>query len=82
MTAAEQLTDALLVMAARGERPRCGDGETSAYWTSENRAELAQAASWCAGCPVLPECGAAADELKATAGVWAGVERFLSGGRR
>lgn len=82
MTAAENLTGALLAMAADGERPPCGDGETSAYWTSEDRTQLTQAAAWCAGCPVLRECGAAADEIKATAGVWAGVERLLSGGRR
>lgn len=82
MSAAADLNEALVAMAARGVRPHCGHRETWAYWTSQDRDELAQAAAWCVGCPVFARCAAAADELKATAGVWAGVERLLSGGRR
>jgi hypothetical protein len=52
----EQLTRALINAAARGERPRCGDGETSHYWTSEHEGERQLAALWCAGCPVQSEC--------------------------
>lgn len=77
MTAAEDLTRALLRMAERGQRPACGDGETSSYWTSEDADERALAATWCTSCPIAVECGAAAEEKpRAVFGVWAGTDYY------
>lgn len=77
VTASEELTRALLAMRARDQRPRCGDGETSGYWTSDDATERVLAASWCAGCPIWDQCQAAADEQGAKWGVWAGIDRAL-----
>ena len=49
--ASDQLTRRLVDLARQGIRPRCGDYETSDYWTSEHKAERKQAAQWCTGCP-------------------------------
>jgi hypothetical protein len=46
----------LIDAAARGQRPRCGDAETSYMWLSEDPAERAQAALMCSGCPILQPC--------------------------
>ncbi len=75
MTAAEQLTRAMVSLAAHGRRPRCGEPGGHELWLSDDAADRAQAARWCAGCPVLDECGAAADEHDEKHGVWAGVDR-------
>lgn len=75
MTAAERLTRRLVDLATRGRRPRCGEPGGHELWCSDDVNDRAQAARWCAGCPVLIECGAAADELKATYHVWGGVDR-------
>ena len=37
--ASDRLTRRLVDLARQGIRPRCGDGETSHYWTSECEAE-------------------------------------------
>lgn len=74
MTASEDLTRALLRMAERGQRTRCGDGETSDRWTSDDPEERAQAAAWCARCPLGVLCGNYADEVGATWGVWNGTD--------
>jgi len=74
MTAAEQLTRRLVDLATQGRRPRCGEPGGHELWTSDDAIDRALAARWRDGCPVLVECGAAADELKATY-VWGGVDR-------
>lgn len=71
-TAADALTRALIRLAEAGSRPRCGEPDAHLMWLSEDSEDRAQAARWCAGCSVLAECAAAATELKATWGVWAG----------
>jgi len=75
MTAAEQLTRALVGLATEGRRPRCGEPGGHAMWLSDDPADRAQAARWCAGCPVLAGCGAAADEHDERFGVFGGVDR-------
>ena len=72
VTAAERLTIALADLAEQGRRPRCGEPGGHALWLSDNAVDRAQAARWCAGCPVLAECGAAADERDERHGVWGG----------
>jgi len=78
VTAAEQLTRALVDLATHGRRPRCGEPGGHELWCSDDATDRAQAASWCAGCMVLVECGAAADEHGERFGVWAGVDRTPS----
>jgi hypothetical protein len=75
MTAAEQLTRALVDLATEGRRPRCGEPGGHELWCSDDAADRAQAARWCTGCPVLDECGAAADEHDERFGVFGGVDR-------
>ena len=75
MTAAEQLTRALVVLATEGRRPRCGEFGGHELWTSDDADDRAQAVRWCAGCRVLLECGAAAAEQGETHGVWGGRDR-------
>lgn len=72
MTAAEDLTRALLGMAERGARPRCGDGDTSYAWTSDDPEARALAVTWCQSCPLTALCWDAAAEGHVTWGVWAG----------
>ena len=43
-------------------------------WTSSRRDELAWAAKTCAGCPVWADCEQYAADIRATAGVYAGVD--------
>jgi len=75
MTAAEQLTRAMVSLAAQGRRPRCGEPGGHELWCSDDADDRAQAASWCNGCPVLAECAAAANEQGERFGVWAGRDR-------
>lgn len=74
---AQALDAMLLRLAARGVRPRCGEPAAHTLFLSDRAEERALAATWCAGCPVLEECGAAAIEAKATHGVWGGVDRTV-----
>ncbi len=46
-------------------------------WLSDDASDRAQAASWCVGCPVLVECGAAADEHGERFGTWGGTDRTV-----
>jgi len=71
----DQLTRALITLAAQGQRPRCGDPETHWLWLSEAAGERAIAAEWCAGCPVLRACGDAAEYRGEQFGVWGGLDR-------
>lgn len=72
--ASDRLTRRLIDLALRGVRPRCGDAETSHYWTSEHEGERKQAALWCTGCEVLAECFAAAKANRETWSVYGGVD--------
>jgi hypothetical protein len=78
--ASDQLTMALVKLAARGRRPRCGEPADHGLWLSEDLAERELAARLCAGCPVLAECGAAAEASGERFGVWGGRDR--SAGKR
>ena len=73
------LTRAIVRAAAAGNRPRCGDPVTHDLWLSEDRAEREQAAHWCTGCPVLTECHTAATAGDERFGVWAGIDRTITG---
>lgn len=73
--ASDALTAALLALASRGQRPRCGDPGARDLWLSDDYDERAQAAAWCNGCPVWQECGAAAESRQERFGVWAGQDR-------
>ncbi len=75
MTAAEALTRALVAIADHGRRPRCGEPGGHELWCSDDPDERAQAASWCVACPVLAECGGAADENDEKFGVFGGRDR-------
>jgi hypothetical protein len=70
--ATDRLTAALVVLAAKGRRPRCGDPITRDMWMSDFEAERARAAQWCTGCPVLAECRAAAEANAERFAVWGG----------
>lgn len=65
----------MLKLAERDLRPRCGDWAENNPWLAEDPRLRAMAARWCAGCPVLAECGQAAVESRATFGVWGGQDR-------
>lgn len=61
-SAREELDRALLEMASRLERPRCGDAEDTHLWVSEKAVDRALAASHCRGCPIFALCLDAAIE--------------------
>jgi hypothetical protein len=44
-------------------------------WFEGSLADRERAATECAGCPVIVECGAAADDASERDGVWAGRDR-------
>ena len=69
------LTMALIALADEGQRPRCGDASDRDMWISDDAKDREQAAAWCVGCPVLAQCGAAAEAENERHGVWAGVDR-------
>jgi len=68
------LSDALLSMAARDQRTPC-QGRYSELWTSEDFTQRAVASPLCAGCELITKCADYATELKASFGVWAGIDR-------
>lgn len=76
MTAAEELTRALLDLADHDRTTPC-QGKRRDRWTSDDHDERAWAASVCTSlaCPVIAQCGAAADEQAEKHSVWAGVDR-------
>ncbi len=83
MTAAE-LSLALLELADHGQRTPCQSSRRRDRWTSDDAAERAWAAAVCLtlGCPVLTECGAAADQQDERFGVWGGRDRTAATTRR
>jgi hypothetical protein len=78
--ASERLTQALINAAARGQRPRCGDSETSWMWLDEDPRHRAIAATYCNGCPVFEPC----DEVGRfqTFGVYGGRDYTRRPGRK
>jgi hypothetical protein len=78
--ATEALTRAFIDLASRGQRPRCGDYETSYLWLSEDPAERQQAQRLCHGCPVLDPC--AAIGVHQHFGVWGAVDHIRAPGKK
>jgi hypothetical protein len=78
----DRLTQALITMASQGLRPHCSDSESHWIWLSERPAERQLAALMCRGCPVITECGDAAEANQERWGVWGGVDRSLRPGRK
>jgi hypothetical protein len=71
----EHFTRALINLAAQGLRTHCSDPGTSELWLSEHKAERREAAKLCRGCPVIEQCGRAAEARDEKFGVWAAVDR-------
>lgn len=82
MTAPERLTAGLTELLRARSGPACTTPGTSPLWTSEDATERATAAAGCDGCPLAPECLAAATELGVTFGVWAGHDMGVASVRR
>ena len=68
------LQHALAGAAAKRQHVPCA-GRDAALWTSEDPAERELAAELCHGCPVLTECGLAAEATDEAWHVWAGQDR-------
>jgi len=71
--AARAIDAALLNMAHHDERTPC-QGWDADLFLSEDHTERAAAIPLCAGCSLLTYCHDYATELKASFGVWAGVD--------
>jgi hypothetical protein len=71
-TATARLNLALITLAQHHERPRCSDPVDHALWTSDDQRDRQIAVAWCAGCPVIRECGQAADARDERWHVWGG----------
>jgi len=71
---ARALSAALLTMAHRDERTPC-QGRYGALFLSEDYTQRAATIPLCAGCELITKCADYATELKASFGVWAGVDR-------
>ena len=76
----DALTRALINAAARGDRPRCGDGEISWMFLDEDPRPRAIAATYCAGCPVWAECDEVGRHQRF--GTWAGQDRTRPPGKK
>jgi len=83
MTAVEVLGRALLEIADQGRATPC-QGRRRDRWTSDDATQRAWAATVCRGlnCPMLEECGAAADEQDERFGVWGGRDRTAPAHRK
>jgi hypothetical protein len=77
----DQLTQALITAASRGLRPDCSDAG-SWLWLCNDPADRRQAAAMCTDCPVFDPCGQAAEERDERFGVWGGVDRTITPGRK
>lgn len=66
------LSLAIVAMAARGERPACGEPDQRDLFTGEDPNQRARAQLLCRNCPAADPCLDVAFATKATAGVWAG----------
>lgn len=74
VSAAADLTAALDNLRDRDQRTPC-QGKHSQRWTSDEADDREWAAHMCRMCPVLTECGNAADERREKWHVWAGKDR-------
>ena len=81
MTAARAIDAALLTMAHRDERTPC-QGWDADLFLSEDHTERAEAIPLCTGCDLLDLCAQYAAELKASFGVWAGLDRTPTSRKR
>jgi hypothetical protein len=79
--ASDRLTQALITAASQGLRPHCSDAG-SWLWLSNDPADRREAAAMCTECPVFDPCGQAAEERDERFGVWAGVDRTVTSGRK
>ena len=80
--ASDQLTRALLDMAARGERTHCSDPATHHLWLSEDQRDRDIAVMMCTHCPVLTVCRDTAELRDERWGVWGGIDRSVRPGRK
>jgi Transcription factor WhiB len=71
-TATARFHLALITLAQRGERVRCSDPVDHQRWTSDDHRDRQIAMAWCAGCPIIVECGQAADARDERWHVWGG----------
>lgn len=62
-------------LADIGQPAPCTDPTIRSLFTSEDPGDRMDAAQHCNGCPAYRNCQIAADEIGATAGVWAGISR-------
>jgi hypothetical protein len=76
----DALTRRLIDLARQGVRPRCGDGEISYMFLSEDQRDRGIAATYCAGCVVWAECDAVGRFERF--GVWASVDRTRPPGKK
>ena len=79
--ASDNLTRALLNMAARGERTHCSDPATHHLWLSEHPAERAVAVTLCDHCPVVDPCRHTAEQHDERFGVFGGRDFSIRPGR-
>ena len=70
--ASDQLTLALLAMAARGERTHCSDSASRHLWLSDHEAERQVVVLLSDHCPVLTVCRDTAHQRGERRGVWGG----------
>jgi hypothetical protein len=75
-TAQDRLHGLISDLADQGEPVPCTGRDE---WISEAPAAREAAAWGCQRCPVLAACRAAADEIRPTAGVWAGRPYGVTG---
>jgi hypothetical protein len=80
--ASNELTRAMINLAARGERTRCSDPTSHHLWLSEHEAERAIAVLQCDHCPVLAVCRDTAELRQETWGVWGGKDFSRRPGRK
>jgi hypothetical protein len=80
--ATDQLTRALLNLAAQGERTHCSDPATHHLWLSEHEAERATAVMLCDHCPIIDPCAAPATANRETFGVYGGRDYTRRPGKK
>jgi hypothetical protein len=80
----QNLSNALVRAANRGERTPCSDVSIRDMWVSEDQRQRQLAAHRCVEwqCPVLTECGLAAIANRETYGVWGGRDYTQRPGKK
>jgi hypothetical protein len=69
-----QLTQALINLAASGQRTHCSDPTLSQLWLSDHPGERREAVKLCQHCPLIVECRTAADARDERWHVWGGKD--------